>query len=202
MFSRSFNVWHYYPCLQSLINGNMETGANSLTLGIYGGNFKSVIFEFALHINILGISCEIALIWIPQSIFEDKSTLIHVFDWCRQATWPSFLTPYFVNESNKVWTLTCVRNTRLSTFLFNLSSYIFLIHILDFRLNIHLMMMMMMMMMILFQGKLQRSMYTYMDVYAMRRRLMNCNIVIILTLFTQETNQYVRHLRTTLAMAF
>ena len=44
---------------------------SSFVHGRYGRNFKNVILK-----NIFpGTSCEIALRWMPQNIFEDKSTL-------------------------------------------------------------------------------------------------------------------------------
>ena len=50
-----------------------------------------------------GISYEIALTWIPLT--EDKSKLVHVMAWCRQATshylsqcWPRSLSPYGVTR--------------------------------------------------------------------------------------------------------
>ena len=59
-----------------------------------------------------GISCEIVLTWTPQDLTDDKSTLVQVMAWCRQATshylskcWPRFMSPYgvtrlqWVNES-------------------------------------------------------------------------------------------------------
>ena len=45
-----------------------------------------------------GISYEIALRWMPQDLTDDKSTLVQVMAWCRQATssqcWPRTLSPY------------------------------------------------------------------------------------------------------------
>ena len=52
-----------------------------------------------------GISCEIALTRKPQDLTDDKSTLVQVMAWCRQATshylsqcWPSSLSPYGVTR--------------------------------------------------------------------------------------------------------
>ena len=36
--------------------------------------------------NFMSTSCEIALKWMPQNIFDDKSTLVPVMAWCHQAT--------------------------------------------------------------------------------------------------------------------
>ena len=47
-----------------------------------------------------GISFEIALRWMPLDLADDKSTLVQVMAWCRQATshylsqcWPRFMSP-------------------------------------------------------------------------------------------------------------
>ena len=73
------------------------TGVNSLA----PGNFKSVIFKLMSMIDILRTSCEIALMRMPQIHIGDKSVLVQVMVWCRQATshyqsqcWPRSLSPY------------------------------------------------------------------------------------------------------------
>ena len=52
-----------------------------------------------------GISFEIALSWLSQGFADDKSTLVQVMAWCRQATshylsqcWHSSLSPYGVTR--------------------------------------------------------------------------------------------------------
>ena len=52
-----------------------------------------------------GISCKIALRWMPLDLTDDKSTLIQVMAWCLQATshylsqcWPRSLSPYGVTR--------------------------------------------------------------------------------------------------------
>ena len=49
------------------------------------------------------IACEIVLRWISLDLSDDKSTLVQVMAWCRQATshylsqcWPRSLSPYVV----------------------------------------------------------------------------------------------------------
>ena len=37
-----------------------------------------------LMIKFLGTSCDITLRWMPQNIFDDKSTLVQVIAWCPQ----------------------------------------------------------------------------------------------------------------------
>ena len=50
------------------------------------GNFKYVISEHGLGFKFMSMSCEIELRWMPQNIFDDKSTLFQLVVWCRQAT--------------------------------------------------------------------------------------------------------------------
>ena len=52
-----------------------------------------------------GISCEIALIWVSLDLNDEKSTLVQVMAWCRQATshylsqcWPRSLSAYGVTR--------------------------------------------------------------------------------------------------------
>ena len=51
------------------------------------------------------ISCKIGLRWMPLDLTNDKSTLVQVMAWCRQATshylnqcWPKSLSPYGVTR--------------------------------------------------------------------------------------------------------
>ena len=78
---------------------------NSLAPGKFELNFRHAIFKRILVIDDWGISCEIALTWKPQDLTDDKSTLVQVMAWCRQATshylsqcWPSFLSPYGITR--------------------------------------------------------------------------------------------------------
>ena len=76
-------------------------GFNSLVPGRFKINFSSVIFNLILVVNGWGISCETALIWMSLDYTYNKSTLVQVMAWCRQATshylsqcWPRSLSPY------------------------------------------------------------------------------------------------------------
>ena len=78
---------------------------NSLAPGKFEWNFRHVIFKQILVIDDWGISCEIALSWKPHDLTDDKSTLVQVMAWCRQATshylsqcWPRSLSPYGVTR--------------------------------------------------------------------------------------------------------
>ena len=58
-----------------------------------------------LWIYILSTSCGIGLRWVPQNIFNDKSTLVQVMAWCRQAPshylsqcWPRSMSPYSTTQ--------------------------------------------------------------------------------------------------------
>ena len=59
---------------------------NSLAPGRFQINFRQVIFMLTLVNCGWGISHEIALRWMPLDLTGDKSTLIQVMAWCRQAT--------------------------------------------------------------------------------------------------------------------
>ena len=54
---------------------NCDGKLDSLETGRYGSNVKSVILKFTLETDILNISCEIALKWMPQALTDDKSKL-------------------------------------------------------------------------------------------------------------------------------
>ena len=59
---------------------------NSKTPGKFELNFRYVIFKRILVIDGCGISCELALIWMPLDFTDDQSILVQVMAWCRQAT--------------------------------------------------------------------------------------------------------------------
>ena len=85
----------------------------------YTWNFSHEIFKQILVIGDWGISCEIALTWKPQDLTDDKSTLVKVMAWCRQATshylsqcWPSSLSPYGVTRPQ--WVKSLISSPRLT----------------------------------------------------------------------------------------
>ena len=68
-------------------------------------NFRQVIFQLISVTDGCGISCKIALRWMPLDLTDDKSTLVQVMAWCRQAAshylsqcWPRFMSPYGVTR--------------------------------------------------------------------------------------------------------
>ena len=76
---------------------------NSLVRGRCRCNLKLIIFKLMSRVDILSISCEIALRGMPRDFTDDKSTLVQVLAWCRQATshylgqcWPRYILPYGV----------------------------------------------------------------------------------------------------------
>ena len=76
---------------------------NSLVPGRSECDSKNVIFNLVLLIGIFRSSHDNALSWMPQDLTDDKSTLVQVMAWCRQATshylsqcWLSSLSPYGV----------------------------------------------------------------------------------------------------------
>ena len=83
---------------------NMVT-LNSLAPGKPGCLFKTAIFNLVLLIGIFTLSNNNALGWMAWHLTDDKSTLVQVMAWCRQATshylsqcWPSSMSPYGVTR--------------------------------------------------------------------------------------------------------
>ena len=78
---------------------------NSLAPGKFEWNFRYLIFQIISVIDGWGIPCELALRWMSLDLSDDKSTLVQVMAWCRQATshylsqcWPRSLPPYGVTR--------------------------------------------------------------------------------------------------------
>ena len=73
---------------------------NSLAPGRFQFNFRYLIFKLHLVNGGWGMSYEIGLRWMPLDLTDDKSTLVQVIAWCRQATshylsqcWPRSMSP-------------------------------------------------------------------------------------------------------------
>ena len=84
---------------------------NSLAPGKFEWNFKYLILQIISVIDGWGISCELALGWMSLDITHDKSTLVQVMAWCRQATshylsqcWLRSLSPYGITRPQWVKT--------------------------------------------------------------------------------------------------
>ena len=91
---------------------------NWLVSGRCGRNLNSVTSQHMLWNKSMG-TCEIALRWMPENTFHDKSSLVQIMVWCHQATshylshcwprscrsvlwwhwgqrkWPTFCRPHF-----------------------------------------------------------------------------------------------------------
>ena len=73
---------------------------NPLAPGRFQSNFRYVIFKLTLVNGGWEISHEIALRWMPLDLIDDKSTLVQLMAWCRQAAshylsqcWPRSMSP-------------------------------------------------------------------------------------------------------------
>ena len=82
---------------------------NSLAPGKFEWNLRYLISQIISGIDDWGIYCEPALRWMPLDLIDDKSTLVQVMAWCRQATshylsqcWPRSLSPYGITRSQWV----------------------------------------------------------------------------------------------------
>ena len=85
--------------------GCHKNAVNSLAPGRPGCHFKTAIFNLVLLIGIFTSSKDNTLRWMPRDLTDDKSTLVQVMAWCRQATshylsqcWPSSMSPYCVTR--------------------------------------------------------------------------------------------------------
>ena len=81
---------------------------NSLAPGRFEQNFRKVIVKLISVTDGWVIFCKIALIWMSVDLTDDKSTLVQVMAWCRQATshylsqcWLRSMWPYGVTR--KEW---------------------------------------------------------------------------------------------------
>ena len=52
----------------------------------FGCNFKNSIFKLALFIGTFRASFDKIIRWMTQDLADDKSTLVQIMAWCRQAT--------------------------------------------------------------------------------------------------------------------
>ena len=87
---------------------------NTMAPGGSQCDFKNIIFDLALLIDIFKSSYDYVLKWMPQDLTDDKSTLVQAMAWCRQATshylnqcWPRSPTPYGATRPQWVKELWC-----------------------------------------------------------------------------------------------
>ena len=105
--------WQYFvPCEScpyflglSTLTAVDPTSLNSLAPGKFEWNFRSLIFQIISVIDGWGISSEIGLRWMLLDLTDDKSTLVLLMAWCRQATshylsqcWPILLSTHGVTR--------------------------------------------------------------------------------------------------------
>ena len=91
---------------------DVQTGSdrvNPLAPGKFEWNFRYLILQIISVIDGWAISCELGLRWMSLDLTDDKSTLVQVMAWCRQATshylsqcWPRSLSPYGVTRPQLV----------------------------------------------------------------------------------------------------
>ena len=88
---------------------------NSLAPGRSWCDFENAIFNLVLLIGVFKSSYDNVLRWMSQNLTDNKSTLVQVMAWCRQATshnlnqcWPRSPTPYGVTRPQCVKGLDCV----------------------------------------------------------------------------------------------
>ena len=104
MMSCGGHCWNYYSgILSSLLTHWPLVDFNKILENNFQANFSDGC----------DISSEIALRWTSLDLSDDKSTLVQVMAWCRQATshylnqcWPRSLTPYGVTRPpwvNSMW---------------------------------------------------------------------------------------------------
>ena len=81
-------------------------------------HFKTAIFNLVLLVGIFTSFKDNALQWMPRDLTDNKSTLVQVMAWCRQATshylsqcWPSSMSPHGVTRPQRVH-MTILPNTR------------------------------------------------------------------------------------------
>ena len=85
-----------------------------------------------------GFSCEIAHRWMPLDLTDDKSTLVKVMAWCRQAIshylswcWPRCMSSYGVTRPR--WAVSTIQYTpRNMHTVFTLLCFVVVIHWLTF----------------------------------------------------------------------
>ena len=91
---------HHIDLVISKYSGFSTRRVNALASGRFQFNFRQVVLKLTLVNGGWGISHEIALRWMPLDLTDDKSTLVQVMAWCRQATshylsqcWPRSMSP-------------------------------------------------------------------------------------------------------------
>ena len=103
---------------------------NSLPTGRCGNILYSEISDRRLRIKFMSTSYDIALRWMPQNIFHDKSTLVQVMAWCCQAaimiTWANVRSMSSYGLTRPQWVHTQRPEQNGSYFADDIFKYIFM----------------------------------------------------------------------------
>ena len=99
-------TWDRSPDLLQSCTKPYKTWASNCRNSLTPGKFEWIFWVPNFTDNFSdgwGISCELAVRWMSLDLSDDKSTLVQVMAWCRQATshylnqcWPRSPTPYGV----------------------------------------------------------------------------------------------------------
>ena len=68
----------------SMVSSSLNS-FNSLASGKSEWNFRHLIFQITSVVDGWGIPCELAFRWMSLDLTDEKSTLVQVMAWCRQA---------------------------------------------------------------------------------------------------------------------
>ena len=114
---------------------------NSLAAGRSWCDFKNVIFNLAVLIGIFKSSHDNVLRWMLHYLTDDKSTLVQVMAWCRQATshylsqcWPRSMAPYGITRPH--WVNVDLLSARFSGIHFSSFIHVFFFAIWIFKIPI------------------------------------------------------------------
>ena len=104
-FTQFIEFCNYDGSKRTRVHGSRLVSFNSLAPGGFENIFQNVFFKLISWIDTLSNSCETALRSMPQNPSDDKSTLVQVMAWCRQAAshylsqcCPRSLSPYGVTR--------------------------------------------------------------------------------------------------------
>ena len=108
--------WHRYMSPYGITRPQW---VNSLWPGISECDSQNVVFSLVLLIGIFRSTLDNALRWLPQDLTDDKSTLVQVMAWCRQATshylsqyWHRYMSPYGFTRHQRVNVISIVPGWR------------------------------------------------------------------------------------------
>ena len=123
----------------------VNTMVNSLAPGRPGCHFKTAIFNLVLLIGFFRSSNDNAPRWMSWDLTDDKSTLVQVMAWCRQATshylsqcWPSSMSPYGVTRPQWVndALAPCIRRSSTTIMLNIEDQHVLAFHKVKFQLSV------------------------------------------------------------------